>query len=335
MEAANASRPPVAGWRALAERQMCSDSPVLVDGNRATGGRFVVPTREALKLDIGDDDYPWPRRYAITFSECLQKFSWDPYSPVFKSSDIETARNSYLRTTIPFARLTREKQLQRLEMWGENLRRHAPGDFNPLVEAPVPESPTKRSKQKKKRQQKKSSGRLSSGKSGGSSCCCSSGNNSHHRHHQHRCYRRRCISSSAFIRGSSATKHHQWRSSRSIFIRGRNTSNDHRCGVWTPTGEATILATFNTATRRLRIIVAITTFFRTLLPQVGFRPPQEAPFCRIYEIVWPVHVCMFLFFFPTGLRPGAPPALAWKLLAAPVYPAPPSQHGGRSRALDL
>ncbi|RNE96935.1 hypothetical protein TraAM80_09566 [Trypanosoma rangeli] len=155
MDTATASGPGAISCITAAERQLRSDSPMLVDGNRATGGRFVALTKAALALDVGDSSYPWPRRYAITFSPCLRKFSWDPYSPVYKSSDVERTRNSYLRTTIPFASLTREKQLQRMEMWEENLRRHVHDGLNPLEEAPVPQTPKKRSKQNKKRQLKK------------------------------------------------------------------------------------------------------------------------------------------------------------------------------------
>ncbi|PBJ81172.1 hypothetical protein BCY84_00527 [Trypanosoma cruzi cruzi] len=127
------------------------------------GGAVDAPPERRRKPDVGDDDYKWPKMLAVRFSPCFTKFSWDPYAPVIKSTDVDRVRNCYKRTTIPFSDLSLERQKHELQEWKEMARRnlgHKTQDQPPPPPPPPAPLPPKKKKhqnrkQKQQRQQQR------------------------------------------------------------------------------------------------------------------------------------------------------------------------------------
>ncbi|RNC55732.1 hypothetical protein TcCL_ESM06770 [Trypanosoma cruzi] len=105
------------------------------------GGAVDAPPERRRKPDVGDDDYKWPKMLAVQFSPCFTKFSWDPYAPVIKSTDVDRVRNWYKRTTIPFSDLSLEKQKHELQEWKEKERRNLGHNIQHQPPPPPPPPP--------------------------------------------------------------------------------------------------------------------------------------------------------------------------------------------------
>ncbi|EAN90428.1 hypothetical protein C3747_330g34 [Trypanosoma cruzi] len=123
------------------------------------GGAVDAPPERRRKPDVGDDDYKWPKMLAVQFSPCFTKFSWDPYAPVIKSTDVDRVRNWYKRTTIPFSDLSLEKQKHELQEWKEKERRNLGHNIQhqppPPPPPPPPLPPKKKKHQNRKQKQQR------------------------------------------------------------------------------------------------------------------------------------------------------------------------------------